>query len=188
MDTNLLERDYQTNLALLDIEYAIYQEVKASYDEATEQGDPDWTSAIKRRVGLLGQKSGYNIRSTFHNKEWLYDLVWHNESENHLHSLKLVLESELCHRSNNFEGRVGLLWDFEKLLVSTAEIKVMVCCNEGNRDYPNNIVRVRNFFENAFRKFTAPTDIRVLLVIIDDYFSGDVIPHVMDSKDVLRFV
>src|SRR5690606_23789575 len=55
------------------------------------------------------------------NSEWLYDLVWYRNNEaGLLHQIGLIMESEWSRAMEEIR------YDFEKLLVAKAPIKVMV--------------------------------------------------------------
>lgn len=55
--------------------------------------------------------------------EWLYDVIWYKMGDkDQLRSVILTMESELSDRSIN-----GIRYDFQKLLVSNAPVKVLFC-------------------------------------------------------------
>jgi hypothetical protein len=88
------------------------------------KGDGDWTKQLKDDIGTLGEKNRWTVcaggfKGRFEGG-WLYDLVWYNEANGHLSEVYLVLESEWG------EYRTDIKYDFEKLLVAKATLKVMV--------------------------------------------------------------
>ena len=94
------------------------------------KGNKTWTQEIKRILGELGTNKGYMIatsgfRDEFES-EWLYDLVWYYENENKmLVSVPLVMESEWQSKLD------AVKFDFEKLLLANAELRLMICqCKE----------------------------------------------------------
>jgi hypothetical protein len=89
------------------------------------KGDRAWTMKIKEVIGSLGEKYGWDVcTSGFPDRfdpEWLYDLIWfRNDSDSHLSEVYLVMESEWG------KGRDEIKYDFEKLLLAKATLKVMV--------------------------------------------------------------
>ncbi len=89
--------------------------------------DSGWTAKIKKGFLELGKKFDYETCPDECNRQWLYDLIWFKNNEyNHLVELSLVLESEWS--KNIYE----IKYDFEKLLVAKAPIKVMICQENGN--------------------------------------------------------
>ena len=87
--------------------------------------DRDWTRQLKENIGNLGDSYGWRIcTSGFKDHfdcEWLYDLTWYrNDSDNHLSEVFLVLESEWA------LAQSAIKYDFEKLLLAKATLKVMV--------------------------------------------------------------
>jgi hypothetical protein len=92
---------------------------------AREWSDPRWTREVKRVVGDIGTRHGFAVCASgwpkIFDDEWLFDLVWYkNDKDNHLVSVPLVLESEW---SLSFEA---VKYDFEKLLVAKAQLRILV--------------------------------------------------------------
>jgi hypothetical protein len=90
------------------------------------RGDGAWTKRIFKRVGDLGQSLGHAVCSSrkdvgFDNG-WLYDLIWYKNGENNefLHSVSLILE---CEWNTSYKF---IKYDFEKLLVCRADLKIMI--------------------------------------------------------------
>lgn len=87
--------------------------------------DPTWTREVKRVVGNIGKRYGFYVCASgwpgVFDNEWVFDLVWYkNDKDEHLVSIPLALESEWL------RGFDDLKWDFEKLLVSKALLRVFV--------------------------------------------------------------
>lgn len=87
--------------------------------------DREWTTQLKEDISSLGETHGWTIcTSGFKERfdgEWLYDLIWYrNDSDNHLTEVYLVLESEWQISPS------AIKYDFEKLLLAKATLKVMV--------------------------------------------------------------
>jgi hypothetical protein len=83
-----------------------------------------WTNAIKNAVGDVGQRHQYVVYASEckfrRNGEWMFDLTWSKESRKNGYKfrLPLVLESEWDPKD--------IRWDFSKLLVARADLRVMV--------------------------------------------------------------
>ncbi len=83
-----------------------------------------WTRAIKNAIGDVGKKRGNVVYASeckfWKNGEWMCDLVWSKESEkkDHIFRLTLALESEWDPKD--------ILWDFSKLMVIRADLRVMI--------------------------------------------------------------
>ena len=101
------------------------------------KGNMDWTLAIKYKLGELGKENGFSTcasgcRDREYDAEWLYDLIWYKNNfedgkshERRLTEVPLVMEIEW---SPDF---LQIRYDFEKLLVANAPIKVMAFWNDG---------------------------------------------------------
>jgi len=114
--------------------------------------DSEWSKHLKEYIGSLGEKHGWDIcasgcKGRFDNG-WLYDLIWyHEDPDTHLAEVYLVLESEWRTPQSDIK------YDFEKLLLAKATLKVMVF--QGN---DRNISGLFNFLErgiSAFQKRSA---------------------------------
>jgi hypothetical protein len=105
-------------------------EITKSFDSLPLQlergrSDLDWTTLLKESIGNLGEKHQWSIcASGFEGHfecEWLYDLIWYREGlDGHLAEVYLVLESEWGKTQSDIK------FDFEKLLLAKATLKVMV--------------------------------------------------------------
>jgi hypothetical protein len=85
-----------------------------------------WTSGVIRRIGYIGEEERFEVYSTFHYKERLYDLCWVEKDGGLTKSLPLALECEWDHSGNVNRYRREIEYDFEKLLWSCASLRVMV--------------------------------------------------------------
>lgn len=85
-----------------------------------------WTPWVIDCVRKVGKNYGYDVRpdpadAASNEKEWLLDCCWlkRDKRDNNLQRLILAFECEY--------GMIAdILYDFEKILVSTAEFKVMM--------------------------------------------------------------
>jgi hypothetical protein len=86
------------------------------------------TRAIRRSLTQLAHDFGYKVRNALPRTDpkqsdigWLWDLSWiESDRDNTLRAIPLALESEW---NSTWDE---ILWDFQKLLVSQADIRVMV--------------------------------------------------------------
>lgn len=109
------------------------------------KGRRDQTKHIKDTIALLGhRKYGYKVYANglsesltqqkggiFINIEWMYDLHWYKEGNDHYTTvnLPLVMECEWQHRHRRERQKVaysGIKYDFQKLLITNAEYRLMV--------------------------------------------------------------
>ena len=111
--------------------YVVEREIVAALQDVGKKSDrfdwdrTEWTRRVKTRVALIGEDRGYCIgasgieQALGRRSEWLYDLTWLDFADDgELVDLPLILESEW--------DRSGLQLDFNKLLVSRAEHRIMV--------------------------------------------------------------
>lgn len=87
--------------------------------------DARWTREVKRVVGEIGSRHGFDVCASgwpkLFESEWVFDLVWYrNDKDNHLVSVPVVLE---CEWQLSFDA---IKYDFEKLLVARAFLRVFV--------------------------------------------------------------
>jgi hypothetical protein len=109
--------------------------------------DREWTTQIKEDIGSLGVAHGWAVcTSGFEGRfecEWLYDLIWYRSNpDNHLADVYLVLESEWGIKQSDIK------YDFEKLLLAKATLKVMVF-----QAYDQDISGVFSLLERGIRTF-----------------------------------
>jgi len=83
----------------------------------------DRTRRVKNRIGAIGKAEGYSVyanQSDFgENGEWLFDMTWLVIEDGFVVNVPLVLESE-WKRGDEIGN------DFQKLMVSRAELRVMI--------------------------------------------------------------
>jgi len=112
-------------------------------------GDGAWTRQIKEDIGSLGVAHGWTVCSSGFERrfepEWLYDLIWYrNDGQKHLEDVYLVLESEWREDKDHYAVR----YDFEKLLIAKATLKVMVF-----QAWDVDIAELFEFLERGIRAF-----------------------------------
>jgi hypothetical protein len=98
-------------------------------EEVNDFRNGNWTETIKKLLGNLGERLGCKVcASTWdkkYNAEWLYDLVWYRENnDGNLVEVPLVVECEW-----GTDTKKDIKFDFEKLLLAKADIKLMICSN-----------------------------------------------------------
>lgn len=150
-----------------------------SYSEKTLGPDKknlttNLTKEIKSIIGGFGHELGYTVcASGFDNfeSEWLYDIVWLEKNEKGLQSVKLIVESELS------RGMSHLRRDFEKLLVSNAEMRIFICFNPNQG---KTIEEFKNYSKTAVNNYNQlEKGSRVVVLFWDDHYSGDFIEHLI---------
>ncbi|WKV11261.1 hypothetical protein [Marivirga harenae] len=144
--------------------------------QKTQQSITNVTKEIKSRLGEAIGNMGFTVSSSLHRAEWLLDLIAYNLNDNgYLESVKVALESELSGRK-----KIDLKVDFEKLLVINAPHKVMICFALGKNDFPNNVNTIISYFEEFVLVYkTHSPGSRYLILIWDDYSTGQVFPHLI---------
>lgn len=111
------------------------------------RSDSEWTKRIKCGIGRIGLDGGLlAVASGFPtpaDREWLFDLIWFQNSESHhLKGLVLALESEWNRHPDD------ILYDFEKLLVAHAPLKVMIFQDNGQ-----NLPELWQMFEKSLQTY-----------------------------------
>lgn len=116
-----------------------------------------WTRLVLLKVAQLGCEYGFTpCASRLKASEvadiesaWLYDFVWYSNcsAERHLSEVPLVLESEW----GNLEA---IRYDFEKLLLAKAGLKVMVFEAADHAA----IAIIESFLRQGIRRFTKRSD------------------------------
>jgi len=113
-----------------EIEIAVSNAIQDGVDAARGKGleRPPWTAAIMAELLMVGERLKYEVcvrpccdRVTF--PEWLWDMVWlqlGGGNRSNLLGLPLAVESEWS------MSEYDLLYDFRKLLVSRADLRVMI--------------------------------------------------------------
>ena len=126
--------------------------------DAESIGRANSTVAIKRALTDLGCASGYDVCPDDCDPQWLYDLVWYRNDDGRLKRVGLVLESEWDRHWG------GIKYDFEKLLVAKAPLKVMVF--DGTQE---GVPELWELMEGSIRSYEAvPTGERYILAGWDD--------------------
>lgn len=130
------------------------------------------TYSIKEIIGNYGHSKGFKVCACgfpghFEN-EWLYDMVWYKENNtNNLITVELALECEQSY------GLPAIKFDFEKLLVANANLRIMICLLG---KMPVEIIK--DYCTNAVNAYThLKKGDRILTLIWDDFGAGNFIPH-----------
>ncbi len=122
----------------MELTSEIEGKVRLSLEQATKRAsderrnDTGWTLAIKEALTELGRQLGYKVRGAqpqatpkdYFETGWLWDLTWvelDGGKDGILLDVPLAVESEW---STDLEGEI--VWDFQKLLVSRARLRVMI--------------------------------------------------------------
>jgi len=154
------------------INTAIENEIKKVLNQVTDEGGrgklkstTDWTYRIKELLGNLGENLNLEVcTSGFSGKfepEWLYDLVWYLEKQDRLKKVPLVMESEWS------STLPGVKYDFEKLLVANAELRLMIC-----QARPEQMHEFKEYFTDAIKKYEQLNKgDKFLVAIFEDYGS-----------------
>ena len=97
------------------------QETARRLIEKNILSDRAWTQACFSTLSDIGTSQGFVVAPNKHNCEWLYDLVWKECDNDDFKSLVMVLESEWSCIYDK------VMYDFLKIVQSTARIKVLIC-------------------------------------------------------------
>ncbi|MDP4114530.1 MAG: hypothetical protein Q8903_00260 [Bacteroidota bacterium] len=110
------------------------------------------TYIINTKLAQMGNACGYDVCVNKnhcggdHQSEWLYDMVWYKEnSDNMLIEVPLVLEMEWSRFDKDIK------YDFEKLLLSNSELRVMIFQKDSRDEVQkigNNLIDRIKIFEN----------------------------------------
>jgi hypothetical protein len=127
-----------------------------------------WTRQIMDEIGAFGIENEWEVCTAgfpdrFHGG-WLYDLVWfRNDPTGHLADVGLVLESE-------WGGVPEIKYDFEKLLLAKADLKVMVFQADDR-----STATLLDYLEKAIRTFREKnaSEIYVLAAFNNSSFKFD---------------
>ncbi len=103
--------------------------------------DAEWTRATFCALEEIGNQLGY--KSLYSNKcggpgEWLWDFVWieHDPTSQNIMALPLVVESEWT--TSNVQ------YDFEKLIVSRAQLRLIIFQAQSKEQADQEISKCRN--------------------------------------------
>ena len=132
------------------------------------------TTMVMERLTQLGDNKGHKVYShslsegfrqksgdIFVNREWLYDLVWYEDDSNASYTIKktlLTAESEWTHRrpKDKIDDNYGAIkYDFQKLLLSNAELKLMIFRVSGKtkQDIKQKLIKLYNYFNNTIDQY-----------------------------------
>ena len=118
------------NLALDSVEQTVVDALHELHERSKHWSDDkcraaEYTREVKKAIGGGGEKLGFEVCSTEHNCEWLYDLCWCEQDEkDNVLNMPLAMECEW------HTGYDQLLGDFQKLLVAHADHRVFLCEQE----------------------------------------------------------
>jgi hypothetical protein len=151
----------------------VLQQVTEEADEKLIKGDTEWTYRIKELLAELGDKLDYSVSVGGLEKferEWLYDLVWYTENDEHfLNHVPLVMECEWGRSLKHVK------YDFEKLLIANSDHRLMIC-----QAKPNQFDEFRSYFYEAIKAYpNLQKGSRFLIAILDDYNSGEFEYHLI---------
>lgn len=138
------------------------------------------TTEIKRIIGNIGQQLNYEVMAGGDNDfegEWLYDIVWYSNNEVGFNKMILAVECEFS------RGLKHIQYDFDKLLVTNAENRIMICMSLGNEPGFEKIITQCNEAINNYEML--PKGSRFLLLIWDDYHSGKFESRIIIKNDIL---
>lgn len=161
----------ETNIALEeDIAKNIIEAIGGIDQAFYISQDKEKTSMIMELLTKLGDDRGHKVYShslsevfrqnsgnKFVNREWLYDLVWYEDDRNESYTIKktlLVVESEWAYKrsKDKIDDKYGAIkYDFQKLLLSNAELKLMIFRVSGNTK--QKLIELYNYFNNAIDKY-----------------------------------
>ena len=130
----------------------------------------DFTKEVKSIVGNYGLDCKYEVFASGDNSfgpEWLYDLTWCSSDNFGFDSLELALESEQSTSLNQIK------YDFDKLLVTNARIKIMICLTPSlKKGYSDIVAQCQSSLDNYN---LLPESSRINLFIWDHYDTGKII-------------
>ncbi|MFM1999647.1 MAG: hypothetical protein RL204_1594 [Bacteroidota bacterium] len=129
-----------------------------------------WTKRIMAILTDLGESHDYEVYASGHYDNtvtaWLYDLVWSEVQNGDLTSIPLVVESEWP------RGLRDIKTDFEKLLVTNAEHRLMICQASSSR----KLSELKSFFCRSINSYRlGRSGDRFLVAIYDDCDTGEFI-------------
>ena len=107
------------------IEKKVKADLDALHKRSKRWSAPTLTKEVKKAIGTVGEELGFTFCATGFGGEKTYDLCWHKEGDNDM-ILDVPLAME-CELSPNYEA---ILEDFQKLLVSRAAHRVLLCKQE----------------------------------------------------------
>jgi hypothetical protein len=128
-------------------------------------GNRSWTLEIKKRLTRLGENYGYKTCASGFGgdcePEWLYDIVWYKE-EGEGHNARLTGVSLVAESEWNLDFK-HIKYDFEKLLLANASLKLMIC--QGHVKSKDGLME---YFKQAISKYKAGQRGDIFLIAILD--------------------
>lgn len=132
--------------------------IKKSHDDLKNE----YKKAINDYIDRKREEFGFNAH-VFKNSEWLYDLHWYKDNPNTDYmtkALPLVAEFELGNRRELDNGKSckqpysAVRFDFQKLLVANADIRLMVFqVANFERDIIESEKGLNIYFDNAIKGY-----------------------------------
>ncbi|WP_146680302.1 hypothetical protein [Oceanococcus atlanticus] len=116
-----------TTISLDKIEQSVLASIEAANVNCLKNGvgTSDWTTSFKKALCSVGTQFGFSTCASGVDdaeSEWLYDVTWYEyDQKDRLVSIPFAAEIEWRHG-----GLHGVKFDFEKLVQSTADHKVMI--------------------------------------------------------------
>ena len=134
----------------------------ATVDYIDNIGNRKWTSYILKELRLLGYEYGFEVcpDNDNQNSEWLYDLIWYKNQDGFLSEIPFIMESEWSY------GYDCIKYDFEKLLQSDAELKLMICCHKNGE---NDIQYFNEYFPKAIQIYKKQATSTYMFAILKDW-------------------
>lgn len=163
----------ETNIALEnDIAKSIIEAIGGIDQAFYNSKRREKTTMVMERLTQLGHNKGHKVYShslsegfrqksgdIFVNREWLYDLVWYEDAPKESYIMKntlLVVESEWAYKRPKDDDKYGAIkYDFQKLLLSNAELKLMIFRVSGKtkQDIKQKLIKLYDYFNNAIDKY-----------------------------------
>ena len=121
-----------------------------------------------------------NANETFINKEWLFDLQWYTEPSNTAYcteSFSLVMECEweLTRKEDRKNDYSAMKFDFQKLLISNADLRLMIFKLRKKKDINEDLKELTEYFNNAINGFNnlVPNS-QILIIASREYKSEEI--------------
>ena len=101
------------------------------------------------------------------NKEWLFDMIWCiDDNEYGLESLELAVECEWLHKRDKKDEYGHIKYDFQKLLVATTRLCIMIFkWKENDEPLDNFGNELNDYFEKAILNFKPKIQDKKILCI-----------------------
>lgn len=140
----LIENNY--TFPFQPIEHQLFQVldelIVKSYGEKLT-GNTVWTKNVKQVISDLAYSNECIASSNNDGREWLYDLIWFKiDKEEYFSELVLCMESEWDKNWNQIK------YDFDKLLISNATHKLMIC-----QAYEEKTNEILNNFQKSINRY-----------------------------------